>query len=157
MDGSSPGEVDVPIHKSLAVWVAFASIIAAPASAANFDVQMLNKGAAGTMVFEPALSTIAVGDTVTFVPTDRGHNAESIKDILPEGAELFKGGVSKEVVVTFTVPGVYGIKCAPHLGMGMVALVAVGDAPDLHAVAAAKLPNKAAERLAAAVAEYEAR
>ncbi len=49
---------------------------------------MLNKGADGTtMVFEPALTKIAVGDTVTFVATDRGHNAETIPGMLPEGAE----------------------------------------------------------------------
>ncbi|HTN64478.1 MAG TPA: plastocyanin/azurin family copper-binding protein, partial [Devosia sp.] len=91
--------------------VAVLAFAAAPAWAANFDVQMLNKGEAGAMVFEPALTTIAVGDTVTFLPTDKGHNAETIKDMLPEGAEPFKGGMGKEVVVTFTVPGAYGIKC----------------------------------------------
>ena len=34
--------------------------------AADFEVKMLNKGADGDMVFEPALTEIAVGDTVTF-------------------------------------------------------------------------------------------
>jgi pseudoazurin len=130
-------------------------ILATPAIAANYEVRMLNNGDAGIMVFEPALTTIGVGDTVTFVPTDRSHNAESIKDILPQGAEPFKGGVSKEMVVTFSVPGVYGIKCLPHVGMGMVALVVVGDAADFDAVAQAKLPTRAAERLAAAVAKYD--
>jgi pseudoazurin len=121
---------------------------AAPAWAANFDVKMLNKGEAGAMVFEPALTTIAVGDTVTFLPTDKGHNAETIKDMLPEGAEPFKGVMGKEVVVTFTVPGAYGIKCAPHYAMGMVGLVVVGDAPaNLDAVKAVKNPKKAQERL----------
>ena len=31
------------------------------------------------------------------------------------------------LTVTFTVPGVYGVKCKPHYGMGMVALVVVGE------------------------------
>lgn len=118
-----------------------------PALAANFEVQMLNKGADGAMVFEPALTKVAVGDTVTFLPTDKGHNAETIKGMLPDGAEPFKGAMGKEVVVTFTIPGAYGIKCAPHLGMGMVALVVVGDAPaNLEAVKAVKLPKTAQER-----------
>ncbi len=126
---------------------------AAPAYAANFEVHMLNKGADGAgMVFEPALVQIAVGDTVTFLPTDKGHNAESIKDILPDGAETFKGAMGKEVVVTFTAPGVYGVKCAPHLGMGMVAAVVVGDAVNIEAAKAATLPGKAKERFAAALA-----
>lgn len=126
---------------------------AAPAFAADFEVHMLNKGADGTaMVFEPALTQIAVGDTVTFIPTDKGHNAESIKDILPEGAETFKGGIGKEIAVTFSVPGVHGIKCTPHLGMGMVAAIVVGEPVNLDAAKTAKLPGKARERLDAALA-----
>lgn len=132
----------------LAAAAAVLAFAAAPAWAANFDVQMLNKGEAGAMVFEPALVNVAVGDTVTFLPTDKGHNAETIKDMLPEGAEPFKGVMGKEVVVTFTVPGAYGIKCAPHYAMGMVGLVVVGDAPaNLDAVKAVKNPKKAQERL----------
>lgn len=135
-----------------------AAAVLTPALAANFEVQMLNQGEGGDMVFEPALITIAVGDTVTFVPTDLGHNAETIKDLLPAGAEVFKGGVSKEIAVTFSVPGAYGIKCTPHLGMGMVALVVVGDEPvDLDAIKAAKLPKPARERMEAIVAQLDAR
>lgn len=139
--------------------VAAAAILAAifaetPVMAANVEVQMLNKGEAGTMVFEPALVKVAVGDTVTFVPTDKGHNAETMKELLPEGAEPFKGAMGKEVVVTFTAPGAYGIKCSPHLGMGMVALVVVGDdAVDTEAIKAVKLPKIARERMDAIVAE----
>jgi pseudoazurin len=130
------------------------TLAVAPAFAANFDVQMLNKGADGAMVFEPALVNVAVGDTVTFLPTDKGHNAETIADILPAGAEPFKGKMSEQVVVTFTVPGAYGIKCAPHLGMGMVGLVVVGDAPvDKAAILGVKLPKKPRERMEAMVAQ----
>lgn len=108
------------------------------------------------MVFEPALVRIAPGDTVTFLPTDKGHNAESIKEMTPEGGDLFKGSLGKEVVATFTVPGVYAIKCAPHLGMGMVALVVVGDdVSNLEALKAAKVPKKAQERLAPLFAQIE--
>ena len=135
-----------------------ALLAAVPVPAANFEVQMLNKGEAGAMVFEPALTSIAVGDTVTFIPTDKGHDAQTIKEILPAGAEEFNGEIGKEVVVTFTVPGVYGIKCLPHFAMGMVALVVVGDPPlNLEQAKTAKLPKKARERMDAAIAAYEAR
>jgi pseudoazurin len=134
-----------------------AGAMTAPALAANFDVQMLNKGEAGAMVFEPALVKLAPGDTVTFLPIDKGHNAESIKDMTPEGAELFKAGMNKEVTVTYTVPGVYGVKCAPHFAMGMVMVVVVGDdLSNLEAVKAVKTPGKAKERFAAVFAELEA-
>lgn len=142
--------------KTLKVLAAAAVLVltATPTFAANFEVQMLNKGADGAMVFEPALTQVAPGDTVTFLPTDKGHNAETIKDMLPEGAEDFKGAMGKEVVVTFTEAGAYGVKCAPHFGMGMVALIVVGDAPaNLDAVKAITVPNKARERLDAIFAQ----
>lgn len=127
----------------------------APAAAANFEVHMLNKGADGqTMVFEPALTRIAPGDTVTFMPTDKGHDAQSIADMIPAGAEPFKGKMGQEIAVTFTVPGAYVVKCSPHYAMGMVALVVVGDAPaNLEALKAVKRPKAAQKRFDAAVAE----
>jgi pseudoazurin len=134
--------------------VALALGLAAPAMAADFEVHMLNKGEMGAMVFEPALTRIAVGDTVTFIPTNKGHNAETIPDILPEGGITFKGKINEQISVTFDAAGTYGVKCAPHLGLGMVALIVVGDEPaDSAAVGAAKVPKKAAERFAAMLAE----
>ena len=50
---------------------AAAIALASPAAAADHVVKMLNKGKAGTMVFEPALVKVAPGDTVTFIPTTR--------------------------------------------------------------------------------------
>ncbi len=140
--------------KMLRVLAAAALVLmAAPAMAANFEVQMLNKGADGAMVFEPALTKVAVGDTVTFIPTDKSHNVETIKGMLPDGAEPTKGKASEETVITFTVPGAYGFKCAPHYTMGMVALVIVGDAPaNLDAVKAVKNPKPAQARFDAAFA-----
>jgi pseudoazurin len=123
------------------------------ANAADFEVQMLNKGKDGVMVFEPGLTKIAKGDTVTFVPTDKSHNAETAKGLLPEGAEPFKGKMNEAVKITFAVDGAYVVKCAPHVGMGMVALIVVGDAPaNLEAIKTAKLPKKARERLDADIA-----
>ena len=101
--------------------------LASPAAAADHVVKMLNKGKAGMMVFEPALVKIAPGDTVTFVPTDKSHNAESIAGMVPDGAAPFKGKTSQPLKVSFTKPGVYGYKCLPHYGMGMVGVVVVGN------------------------------
>ncbi len=124
------------------------------ALAAEFEVHMMNKGEAGAMVFEPGLTRIAVGDTVKFIPTDAGHNAESIKGMAPDGAEPFKGAIGKEISVTFTVPGVYGVKCLPHYAMGMVALVVVDDpAANLEAAKAVKNPPLATKRFDALYAE----
>nr|2UX6_A Chain A, PSEUDOAZURIN [Achromobacter cycloclastes]2UX7_A Chain A, PSEUDOAZURIN [Achromobacter cycloclastes]2UXF_A Chain A, PSEUDOAZURIN [Achromobacter cycloclastes]2UXG_A Chain A, PSEUDOAZURIN [Achromobacter cycloclastes] len=118
---------------------------------ADFEVHMLNKGKDGAMVFEPASLKVAPGDTVTFIPTDKGHNVETIKGMIPDGAEAFKSKINENYKVTFTAPGVYGVKCTPH--PFMVGVVQVGDAPaNLEAVKGAKNPKKAQERLDAALA-----
>ena len=92
-------------HVPLALAAMLAGMSALPATAANFEVHMKNKGEAGAMVFEPALSKVAVGDTVTFIPTDKGHNAETIPGMMPEGAKAFKGKINQEIAVTFDAPG----------------------------------------------------
>lgn len=130
--------------------------LALPALAAEHDVHMLNKGAAGTMVFEPAFVRAEPGDVIRFLPTDKSHNVESIKEILPAGVEVFKSKINEEYLLTVTELGLYGIKCTPHLAMGMVALVQVGDAPaNLEAAQTVKLPKKARERLNAEIARVE--
>jgi pseudoazurin len=101
-------------------------VISGAAVAAEVEVRMLNKGAEGLMVFEPALVKIAPGDTVKFASTDKGHNAETIKGMLPDGSTSFVGKLGEDIEVKFEQAGVYGVKCAPHYGMGMVALVVVG-------------------------------
>jgi pseudoazurin len=114
------------------------------ASAETFEVKMLNKGEGGRMIFEPAGLRIAVGDTVKFVASDKGHNAESIDGMMPEGAAEFAGKVNEEIEVTLTEPGFYGVKCKPHFAMGMVMVIAVGDeaaAPD--SFLEGRLPKKA--------------
>lgn len=117
--------------------------IAGAAGAAEYEVKMLNKGEKGAMVFEPDFIRAAPGDTVRFVPTDKGHNVETVKGMLPEGAEAFKGKFNEEVVVTLDKQGVYGVKCAPHYAMGMVALIEVGEPANLDKAGAVKHPGKA--------------
>ena len=94
----------------------------------DFEVNMLNQGADGVMVFEPSVLKISVGDTVTFKPTNPGHNSASIAGMIPTGANSWDGGMSQEVTVTFTEEGTYVYQCTPHLMMAMVGVIAVGDA-----------------------------
>ena len=123
------------------------------AHAAEHEVHMKNKGAEGAMVFEPAFVRVEPGDTIRFIPTDKSHNVEGIKGMLPEGTASFKSKMNEEFSLTVTAPGVYGVKCSPHYSMGMVALIQVGDAPaNLDAARAVKLPAKAGERMQAAFA-----
>ncbi|MBY3102266.1 pseudoazurin [Rhizobium laguerreae] len=121
---------------------------AVPSMAADHQIHMLNKGADGVMVFEPGFVKIAPGDTVTFVPTDKSHNVETYKGLIPDGAAQFKSKPNEEFQTKFDVPGAYVVKCTPHAGMGMVALIQVGDAPaNLDAIKTAKVPNPVRKRL----------
>ncbi len=121
---------------------------AGAAGAAEVEVKMLNKGTEGVMVFEPALVKINPGDTVKFVAADKGHNVESIETMLPEGGTAFTGKVNEEISVTFDKAGVYGYKCKPHYGMGMVGMVVVGDAANVDQAKAATHPGKAKQAFA---------
>ena len=121
-------------------------LLATTAFAETFEVQMLNKGAEGAMVFEPAFIKAAVGDTVTFLSPDKGHNAESIEGMLPDGVEPFKSEMSKDFTLNLTSGGLYGIKCTPHYAMGMVALIQVGAPVNLDAAAAVVQKGKAKAR-----------
>jgi pseudoazurin len=125
---------------------ATALVLATAAQAATFEIKMLNKGEDGAMVFEPAYVNAAVGDTVTFLPTDKGHNVETIKGMIPDGVEPFKSAMSKEFTVTLDTEGLYGIKCTPHYGMGMVGLIQVGAATNLEAATAVPQKGKAKKR-----------
>lgn len=121
------------------------ALAALPARAAVTDhqVMMLNKGKKGAMVYEPDFIVAAPGDTVTFVPTDKSHNAESIKGMIPDGATAFKGKMNEQITVTVEKEGVYGVKCQPHYGMGMVALIVVGKPVNLEQAKAVKQTGKA--------------
>lgn len=142
----------------MAATAAVASIsLMAPAHAGEVSIELLNKAGDRRFVFSPELVRIDPGDTVVFVPTDKGHNTVSIDGMLPEGAERINIGFNKEGAVTFDRPGIYGIKCTPHVGLGMVGLIVVGDpgSGDAFRRAAAKLPPKARERIDALLDQAE--
>ena len=138
--------------------LALAALAVAPsaAEAREHQVKMLNKGSNGKlMVFEPAFIKIAPGDTVKFLATNKGHNAESIAGMAPAGGNAFKGKINEEIVFKPTKPGLYGYKCLPHVGMGMVGLIQVGGAGNKPqaAAAAATLPGLSKREMAGLVAK----
>lgn len=126
---------------------------AAAAWAETHEVKMLNRGAAGPMVYEPEFIRLQPGDKLKFLASSSGHDAVSIEGMLPAGAKPFKGRINEEIEVTFTEAGIYGIKCLPHYAMGMVMLVQVGDAP----LSALNVPAEAPERAQKRFQEIAAR
>ena len=102
--------------------------------AQQHEVKMLNNGAEGLMVFEPAVLSINPGDSVVFKATDMSHNSASIAGMIPDGAESWTGAMSQDVTVNFTKEGVYVYQCTLHSMMAMVGVIKVGAATNLAAV-----------------------
>lgn len=92
------------------------------------EVQMLNKHPENKKVrnvFYPRVVKVKPGDTVKFVSVKKGHNTESIKNMIPQGSEKWKSKLSKDFSITFEKPGIYGYRCTPHVTLGMVGLIIV--------------------------------
>lgn len=110
----------------------------------NYEVQMLNQGSEGYMVFEPSVIKIQKGDSITFKATDAAHNSASIDGMIPAGAKVWNSKLSQDITVTFDVEGVYGYQCTPHAMMAMIGLIQVGENKDnLETVKAAAQKFKA--------------
>lgn len=113
------------------------------------------------VVFHPAITRFAPGESVDFVISDRGHNVECFPDMLPEGSMPFRSSIGEGLMPRFDMPGTYGFLCRPHRGMDMIGLVLVGEdfAANLDAVRAAGdglAPRPLAERFAAQLAVIQA-
>ena len=132
-----------------------AGLLGQTASAEEFTVKMLNKGEKGAMVFEPDLIRAKIGDTVRFVAVDKGHNAETVPGMLPDGAESLAGKPNEEIILTLDAEGIYGIRCKPHYGLGMVALIIAGEPVNLQAAEKVKAPGKAGKLFKELLAEAE--
>lgn len=115
------------------------------AHAEDMNIDMLNKRDDGAkMVYSEDIARIDVGDTITWLPTSKGHNVEFIAG--PDGWEApKKSKLSKEYSYTFDTPGVYLYQCTPHKSMGMIAVVVVGDGDN--DVSGAKVRGKSKKKL----------
>ena len=113
--------------------------------AADMTIDMLNKRDDGAkMVYSEDIARIDVGDTITWLPTSKGHNVEFIAG--PDGWEApKKSKLGKEYAYTFDTAGVYLYQCTPHKSMGMIAVVVVGDGDN--DISGAKVKGKSKKKL----------
>jgi len=137
--------------KNLLSTVAVLATLSTTAFAADTTVEMLNKRDDGAkMVYSEDITRIDVGDTITWVPTAKGHNVEFIAG--PDGWKApRKSKLNKEVEMTFDTPGVYVYQCSPHKSMGMIGIVVVGDGDN--DVSKAKVKGKSKKKLKALLDE----
>lgn len=136
--------------------VALSLVAAQAATAAEVVVEMLNRDKVANVsnVFKPTFVKVNKGDTVKWVATNPGHNVAFVQGGVPAGVALFSSPFDKEVKFKFDKPGLYLYKCTPHVGLGMVGIVMVGnDKSNLAAVKAAYVPPLAKKRLEPVFAE----
>ena len=111
-------------------------------------IDMLNKRDDGQkMVYSQDIVKADVGDTIKWLPTNKGHNVEFLGG--PEGFDMPpKSGLNKEVSITFDKPGVYLYVCTPHKVMGMIGLVVVGgDVSNKDAISKVKMMGRGKKKL----------
>ena len=72
------------------------------------------------------VAKIDVGDTIEWLPTNKGHNVEFLAGPNIESLAE-KSDIDVSHSVTFTLPGVYLYQCTPHGNMGMLGLIVVGN------------------------------
>jgi len=137
--------------KKLLSTVALMGLLSTSAFAADISVDMLNKRDDGAkMVYSEDISAIEVGDSITWLPTSKGHNVEFIAG--PDGWKApKKSKLSKEYTYTFDTPGVYLYQCSPHKSMGMIGIVVVGDGDN--DISGAKVKGKSKKKLKALLAD----
>ena len=141
--------------KTLLSTVALIATLSTSVYAADISVDMLNKRDDGAkMVYSEDISTIEVGDSITWLPTSKGHNVEFIAG--PDGWDApKKSKLSKQYTYTFDTPGVYLYQCTPHKSMGMIAIVVVGELTQegVDVIKDAKVRGKSKKKLKALLAE----
>ena len=142
------------MHKLL-LSAALIVLSSAAVFAETIEIQMLNVNEAGDkMVFSQELIRAELGDVIKFVPTDKSHNAQSVKNALPDGQKKFKGKMNKEIEYLVTEAGLTAVVCQPHQTMGMVALIVVGnDVSNAQDILDARVRGKGKTKIAALVEE----
>ena len=116
--------------------------------AENIKVEMLNKRSDGQiMVYSEDITKIGVGDTITWLPTTKGHNVHFLAG--PDGWEIpNKSKMNQEYSYKFEIPGIYFYQCTPHKGVGMIALIVVGgDTSNKDVISKVKVLGKAKKKL----------
>lgn len=112
----------------------FATLLLA-VSALSVQAQENHMINAQARVFAPEILHIQPGDSVQW-DNMTSHNTVSIDELLPAGAQPWRGQMGENFSVTLTVEGVYPYVCEPHIGFGMMGVIVVGQPANIDAAMA---------------------
>lgn len=100
---------------------------AEPATSSLAPTQHIVKGV--VTQWAPLVLFVKPGDQIVFRQMV-GHDSETIEGMIPEGAKTWKSQMGAEgFAVSPDVPGIYMYKCNPHVSLGMIGAIVVGDPP----------------------------
>mgnify|MGYP001196008523 CR=1 FL=1 len=109
--------------------------LAISVDAENFNIKMVNTDSSGQiMVFDPPYLKANIGDTVTFIPADALHNTKSVQNLIPSSAAPWEGAMDEKITVELNVEGIYVYQCTPHLALGMIGVIQVGNPVNLQEI-----------------------
>ena len=109
--------------------------LAVSVGAENFNIKMVNTDSSGQiMVFDPPYLKANIGDTVTFIPADALHNTKSVQNLIPSSAAPWEGAMDEKITVELNVEGIYVYQCTPHLALGMIGVIQVGNPVNLQEI-----------------------
>lgn len=98
-------------------------LLATPVSGALADTVEVK---AASTKFEPAVVFVKPGDTIKWTNM-AGHDTVSLSGMIPDGAQAWQSKMGEEYTTTLNTPGAYVYKCSPHVSLGMVGTIVVGD------------------------------
>ncbi len=106
-----------------------ALLISLPAVADKHVIHIFDHTAEQSMVFEPFVQYVDVGDTVEFLSDSPGHVTRSV--FVPDGANVWQGKAGETVSVVVNKEGVYIYECVFHGKLGMAGVIQAGEASNL--------------------------
>lgn len=76
--------------------------------------------------FQPMVLFVNPGDTVTWTNM-AGHDTAAVEGMIPEGVEAWHSKMGDQFSLAFTETGAYIYKCTPHVSLGMLGAIIVGE------------------------------
>lgn len=115
----------VPVDPEYDAAAEVAAPTAAPVAASPTRYEIRGVGTR----WDPMVLFVRPGDQIVFRQMI-GHDTESIDELIPAGAEGWRSQLGEEgFSITLDVPGAYVYKCNPHVSMGMLGAIVVGEVP----------------------------
>ena len=142
-------KINFVINKKLVIYLCFCLTVFANIDAAVAKVTKIEFTEFDTYSLE--IIHINIGDSVEWLPTNKGHNVEFIMTptmvSLPE-----KSKMNEPYSMIFQEAGIYVYGCTPHLNTGMLGLIVVGNdfhnIEDINEIKLSPVANSVLKRLA---------